>query len=63
MAEMVDLSRDPLSSLNRICHISTQQEREILSDQSKTMIESSKRSYERRNTSKVCSRCWKMGHM
>jgi len=36
------LSMDPLSSLNRVCSLVTQQERQILGDQSKTMIATSK---------------------
>jgi len=63
MTEIVDLSQDPLSSLNRICSLATQQERQTFGDQSKTMIIISRRTYERENTSKVYSHCGKTKHM
>jgi len=42
MAEIVDLSRDSLSSLNIICSLGTQ-EKQIFGDQSKTMTNTSRR--------------------
>jgi len=38
MVEIVEISRDSLSSLNKICSLGTQQEKQIFGDQSKTMI-------------------------
>jgi len=64
MAEIVDISQDPLSSLNMICSLGTQQERQIFGDQFKGMIDTSRRSsYERRYASKVCNHCGKTRHM
>jgi len=37
--------------------------RQIFGDQSKAMIDTSRRSYGRRYTAKVCSHCWKTGHV
>jgi len=42
---------------------STQQERQIFCDQSKTMIDTSRRSYGGRYTSEVYSHCGKTGHV
>jgi len=47
MTKILALSRDPLSSLNMICSLGTQQERQIFCDQSKTMIDASIGSYGR----------------
>jgi len=63
MVEIVDLSQDPLTSLNRICSLGIQQERQILGDQSNAMIVTTIRSYGRQNTSKVCSHCRNTGRI
>jgi len=63
MAEIVDISQDPLLSLNMICSLGTQQERQIVGDQFKGMIDTSRSSYERRYASKVCNHCGKTRYM
>jgi len=59
MTEIIDLLPDSLLSLDIICSLDTQQERQTFSDQSKAMIDTSKRSYERRYTSNVYNHCGK----
>jgi len=44
------LFMDPLPSLNRVCSLVTQQERQIFRDQSKTMIATSKGGYKNNTT-------------
>jgi len=69
MTEIVDHSKDfsspyhVSSQQHMICSLGIQQERQFFYNQSKTNIDTSRRSYERRYTSKVCSHCGRIGHM
>jgi len=85
MGEVVDPLQDLCSpyhvsssdnpSLNRVCYLITQQERQIFGDQSKTMIATSKEGYENNATiygrgggygreyiAKICIHCGKTWH-
>jgi len=67
MAKIIDHSQDfssPYhgSQQHMICSLNTQQERKNFGDQSKVMNDTSRRSYGRQYTSKVCSHCRMTGH-
>jgi len=52
------LLMDPLPSLNKVCSLVTQQERQIFGDQSKAMIATSKSKFQFR-----CFQTWNDGYL
>jgi len=65
MAGIVDPSQDFCSPYQQhmICSLGKQQERQIFYNLSKANIDTSRRSYRRRYTFKVCSHCGRTGHL
>jgi len=69
MAEIVDPSKDfsspyhVSSQQHMIYSLGIQQERQFFYNQPKPNIDTSRRSYKRRHTSKVCSHCGMTGHV
>ena len=69
MAKIVDPSKNFISPYHvssqqhMICSLGIQQERQVFYNQSKVNIDTSRRSYGKRYTSKVCSHCGRTRHV